>query len=51
MPQMAPLSWLTLMLFFILIFSIFNLANFSINSDYPKTSSLTKKMLLKAWKW
>nr|YP_003331318.1 ATP synthase F0 subunit 8 [Lucanus mazama]ACM45027.1 ATP synthase F0 subunit 8 [Lucanus mazama] len=51
MPQMAPLSWLTLMLSFITIFLIFNLINFSINLVLPKTLSPDKKSFLKFWKW
>uniref|UniRef100_A0AB38ZGI5 ATP synthase complex subunit 8 n=1 Tax=Lucanus dybowskii TaxID=3238474 RepID=A0AB38ZGI5_9SCAR len=51
MPQMAPLSWLTLMLSFIFIFLIFNLVNYSINSNSLKTLSLKKSVLNKIWKW
>nr|WRO44835.1 ATP synthase F0 subunit 8 [Prothemus semimetallicus] len=53
MPQMAPLSWLNLFLFFIMIFLIFNSLNFfyfnkSFKSQEKKTSSLLNKI---SWKW
>nr|YP_010264209.1 ATP synthase F0 subunit 8 [Lucanus cervus]APO08641.1 ATP synthase F0 subunit 8 [Lucanus sp. BMNH 1425267]QDW75833.1 ATP synthase F0 subunit 8 [Lucanus cervus]QGQ62200.1 ATP synthase F0 subunit 8 [Lucanus cervus]UIN24721.1 ATP synthase F0 subunit 8 [Lucanus cervus] len=51
MPQMAPLSWLSLMIFFILIFLTFNLINFSVNSNFPKSSKLNKSLTYKIWKW
>uniref|UniRef100_A0AB38ZGF0 ATP synthase complex subunit 8 n=1 Tax=Lucanus liuyei TaxID=2952596 RepID=A0AB38ZGF0_9SCAR len=51
MPQMAPMSWLTLMLFFIMITLIFSLMNFSIKGNPTKVLSLEKKSLSKTWKW
>nr|YP_011016963.1 ATP synthase subunit 8 [Aegus fukiensis]AFQ62178.1 ATP synthase F0 subunit 8 [Cheironitis sp. MJTNT-2012]WQB61565.1 ATP synthase subunit 8 [Aegus fukiensis] len=51
MPQMAPLSWLMLMLTFVLIMMIFNSTNF-FNSNYnPQISSFFKKTSLTNWKW
>nr|YP_009691890.1 ATP synthase F0 subunit 8 [Pterolophia sp. ZJY-2019]QEG58696.1 ATP synthase F0 subunit 8 [Pterolophia sp. ZJY-2019] len=51
MPQMAPLNWLTLFIFFIFLFMIFNIKNYYIIFYTPKVS-LTKKKLLKFnWKW
>nr|ALO77150.1 ATP synthase F0 subunit 8 [Anaspis sp. ANA02] len=51
MPQMAPLNWLTLMLFFISIFIIFNIMNFY-SYNYSNKSSSSKKINLSTnWKW
>nr|UYO78885.1 ATP synthase F0 subunit 8 [Pygoluciola sp. 1 XHF-2022a] len=51
MPQMAPLSWLNLFIYFIVVFMMFNTMNyFSFmykNTNYKKKSS--KKYIL--WKW
>nr|YP_009704154.1 ATP synthase F0 subunit 8 [Lucanus fortunei]QEN73212.1 ATP synthase F0 subunit 8 [Lucanus fortunei] len=51
MPQMAPLSWLTLMMIFILILMTFNLINFSINSNPTQSMNPEKKVFSKSWKW
>nr|ADO60453.1 ATP synthase F0 subunit 8 [Anaspis sp. BMNH 840206] len=52
MPQMAPLNWLTLMIYFIIIFMIFNIMNYYSysykNSDF---SSKKKKIINLNWKW
>nr|YP_009499530.1 ATP synthase F0 subunit 8 [Aegosoma sinicum]YP_009723023.1 ATP synthase F0 subunit 8 [Megopis sinica]ASL05644.1 ATP synthase F0 subunit 8 [Aegosoma sinicum]QGP73214.1 ATP synthase F0 subunit 8 [Megopis sinica]QVM79156.1 ATP synthase F0 subunit 8 [Aegolipton marginale] len=51
MPQMAPLGWLTLMLFFTLIFLIFNSMNY-FSFIYPIKETKTKKIKLTFnWKW
>nr|ANJ70571.1 ATP synthase F0 subunit 8 [Nalassus laevioctostriatus] len=51
MPQMAPLSWLTLMILFALILILFNIMNYY-SFSYPIKQ---KKMLIKKskinWKW
>nr|YP_010538749.1 ATP synthase F0 subunit 8 [Pristolycus diversecostatus]UYE92360.1 ATP synthase F0 subunit 8 [Pristolycus diversecostatus] len=51
MPQMAPLSWLNLFMFFIMVFMMFNMMNYF--SLMYKNKSLnqqkTKKTFL--WKW
>nr|QRV62605.1 ATP synthase F0 subunit 8 [Nectoboreus dolerosus] len=52
MPQMAPMNWLMLYMFFSLIFIIFNFLNyymFITNNQSNKPISLNKKMLY--WKW
>nr|QTC08204.1 ATP synthase F0 subunit 8 [Parachauliodes yanbaru] len=52
MPQMAPLNWLILFMFFTILFMIFNIMNY-----YIYTPSLTSfpKINLKnyslTWKW
>nr|YP_009441815.1 ATP synthase F0 subunit 8 [Simianus niponicus]AOY39451.1 ATP synthase F0 subunit 8 [Simianus niponicus] len=50
MPQMAPMNWLTLFLFFISIYIIFN--SFNYFSLKYNTQLYSKKMkLLFNWKW
>nr|ALO77277.1 ATP synthase F0 subunit 8 [Scraptia sp. SCR02] len=52
MPQMAPLNWLTLMFYFIIIFMIFNVMNYYSYSYQNLSSSLkTKKNISLNWKW
>nr|AXS66563.1 ATP synthase F0 subunit 8 [Tenebrionoidea sp. 9 KM-2017] len=52
MPQMAPLNWLTLMMYFIMIFIVFNTINyFSFSYSPQKKSSLKEKTKKIAWKW
>nr|QWZ46430.1 ATP synthase F0 subunit 8 [Stenomorpha obovata] len=52
MPQMAPLNWLTLMMFFIAVFITFNIMNYFsfMNIIEPKKSSTMKKFKIN-WKW
>nr|QWZ46352.1 ATP synthase F0 subunit 8 [Pelecyphorus contortus] len=52
MPQMAPLNWLTLMIFFIMVFSMFNIMNYY-SFTYmiePKKHKMMKKFKMN-WKW
>nr|YP_010725869.1 ATP synthase F0 subunit 8 [Nihonogomphus semanticus]WDY83471.1 ATP synthase F0 subunit 8 [Nihonogomphus semanticus] len=53
MPQMAPMSWLLLFLFFTLSMILFNMMNYYLYS--PKIQSSTedniKKTESKNWKW
>ncbi|CRL08758.1 ATP8 [Clunio marinus] len=58
MPQMAPMSWLVLFLFFTLMFFIFNIINFfSINNKknfnfYKKMNKqLNNNLLFLKWMW
>nr|YP_010988552.1 ATP synthase F0 subunit 8 [Medeopteryx isaanensis]WOR80696.1 ATP synthase F0 subunit 8 [Medeopteryx isaanensis] len=51
MPQMAPLSWLNLFIYFIIIFMMFNIMNyFSLiyNNNIIK-KNMEKKTIM--WKW
>nr|APX39729.1 ATP synthase F0 subunit 8 [Podagrica fuscicornis] len=51
MPQMMPLNWLLLMIFFIVSFLLFNKTIF-FNFFYSKNfSSKTLSLLKKNWKW
>nr|YP_010946989.1 ATP synthase F0 subunit 8 [Sorineuchora bivitta]WGO57746.1 ATP synthase F0 subunit 8 [Sorineuchora bivitta] len=52
MPQMMPLMWLTLLLFFTTVFILFNVMNYFIH--IPMNASKEKNMLLKKsikWLW
>nr|QWZ46417.1 ATP synthase F0 subunit 8 [Stenomorpha consobrina] len=52
MPQMAPLSWLTLMMFFIMLFLMLNIMNYFSFTHIikpKKTSSISKFKI--NWKW
>nr|YP_010954800.1 ATP synthase F0 subunit 8 [Hemisodorcus donckieri]WMW30185.1 ATP synthase F0 subunit 8 [Hemisodorcus donckieri] len=51
MPQMAPLSWLTLMLMFSTIMILISIINYSTFSQSPKSLSYKKIHSLKIWKW
>nr|ARH54898.1 ATP synthase F0 subunit 8 [Bruchidius cisti] len=51
MPQMAPLNWLSLMIFFIMIFFIFNIMNFYSFSYPVKKNNFEKKITKFNWKW
>nr|YP_009236876.1 ATP synthase F0 subunit 8 [Spiniphilus spinicornis]AMJ17341.1 ATP synthase F0 subunit 8 [Spiniphilus spinicornis]QVM79143.1 ATP synthase F0 subunit 8 [Spiniphilus spinicornis] len=51
MPQMSPLSWLTLMLIFILTFKIFNCINYFLFIQQPKIKMNEKKTKMYNWKW
>nr|QGL53129.1 ATP synthase F0 subunit 8 [Leuctra fusca]UPX88671.1 ATP synthase F0 subunit 8 [Leuctra fusca] len=52
MPQMAPISWLTLFILFSMILLIFNFVNYFI--FLPNTPELTQKTITQTpfnWKW
>nr|QWB85925.1 ATP synthase F0 subunit 8 [Glenea licenti] len=51
MPQMAPLNWLTLFWFFIIIFFIFNIINYYSFLYIPQSKKSTKTPLTFYWKW
>nr|YP_010362100.1 ATP synthase F0 subunit 8 [Batocera rubus]QUB01617.1 ATP synthase F0 subunit 8 [Batocera lineolata]UNQ87660.1 ATP synthase F0 subunit 8 [Batocera rubus] len=51
MPQMAPLSWLTLFIYFLIIFFIFNIMNFFIFNYNIKIKQKSKKLISFNWKW
>nr|YP_010309694.1 ATP synthase F0 subunit 8 [Berberomeloe castuo]UMR54811.1 ATP synthase F0 subunit 8 [Berberomeloe castuo] len=52
MPQMAPLNWLNLLIYFIMIFLITNSLNFYSFMYMQKTSSMKKTNQIKInWKW
>nr|YP_009691877.1 ATP synthase F0 subunit 8 [Nortia carinicollis]QEG58670.1 ATP synthase F0 subunit 8 [Nortia carinicollis] len=51
MPQMAPLNWLTLFFFFILIFFMFNILNFYSFSYYQAQVNKKKNKFIFNWKW
>nr|YP_008757559.1 ATP synthase F0 subunit 8 [Batocera lineolata]AEV21654.1 ATP synthase F0 subunit 8 [Batocera lineolata]ATN28875.1 ATP synthase F0 subunit 8 [Batocera lineolata] len=51
MPQMSPISWLTLFIFFLMIFFIFNIMNYYIFNYNIKIQQKNKKLTLFNWKW
>nr|AML26593.1 ATP synthase F0 subunit 8 [Scolytinae sp. BMNH 1274713] len=51
MPQMAPISWMTLYLFFSVLFALMCILNFFMFSYSPKMSTLMKKEMILNWKW
>nr|YP_009441750.1 ATP synthase F0 subunit 8 [Vincenzellus ruficollis]AOY39295.1 ATP synthase F0 subunit 8 [Vincenzellus ruficollis] len=51
MPQMAPLNWLSLMIYFMIIFMIFNSLNYFSFFYTPKTFFIKKKNISINWKW
>nr|QIV24591.1 ATP synthase F0 subunit 8 [Bifidoprionus rufus] len=51
MPQMAPLNWLILMIFFVATFFIFNILNFFSFKYLVKKSSGSKVKHSINWKW
>nr|AXS66291.1 ATP synthase F0 subunit 8 [Staphylinoidea sp. 2 KM-2017] len=51
MPQMAPLNWLSLFLFFTILFLMFNSMNY-FSFMYTNKKFLTfKKTMKNFWKW
>nr|QWB85886.1 ATP synthase F0 subunit 8 [Sachalinobia koltzei] len=51
MPQMAPLNWLTLFLFFSMIFFMYNSLNYFMFNYNSNKKSIFKKKILFNWKW
>nr|UFZ13846.1 ATP synthase F0 subunit 8 [Neochauliodes fraternus] len=52
MPQMAPLNWLILFIFFIILFIMFNIMNYFMISPTPDSSSSQNlKNFPLTWKW
>nr|YP_010952397.1 ATP synthase F0 subunit 8 [Pseudabris longiventris]WMQ52491.1 ATP synthase F0 subunit 8 [Pseudabris longiventris] len=52
MPQMAPLNWLSLMIYFIMIFITLNSLNFFAFSCIKKSKETPMKIKLHTtWKW
>nr|UFZ13885.1 ATP synthase F0 subunit 8 [Neochauliodes tamdaoensis] len=52
MPQMAPLSWLILFIFFTILFILFNIMNYFMAAPTPELmSSYNLKNYSLTWKW
>nr|YP_009422160.1 ATP synthase F0 subunit 8 [Aquatica lateralis]BBA21823.1 ATP synthase F0 subunit 8 [Aquatica lateralis]BDE56936.1 ATPase subunit 8 [Aquatica lateralis] len=51
MPQMAPLSWLNLFIYFAMVFILFNTMNYFSLLYKNNNTKQTKKMKLISWKW
>nr|AML25904.1 ATP synthase F0 subunit 8 [Staphylinidae sp. BMNH 1274207] len=51
MPQMAPLNWITLFIYFSFIFMLFNSMNYFSFIYKSKTSNIKKLINKLNWKW
>nr|AXS66331.1 ATP synthase F0 subunit 8 [Cucujoidea sp. 6 KM-2017] len=51
MPQMAPMNWLMLFIFFILLMFMINALNFSFMTPSTKKTSKKLSNLTTNWKW
>nr|AYQ19065.1 ATP synthase F0 subunit 8 [Cleridae sp. 2 ACP-2013] len=51
MPQMSPMNWILLFIFFFSLFLIINSIIFFINTVYPPLSSKLTKINKINWKW
>nr|ARH54606.1 ATP synthase F0 subunit 8 [Pyrrhidium sanguineum]QVM79208.1 ATP synthase F0 subunit 8 [Pyrrhidium sanguineum] len=51
MPQMAPMNWLTLELFFTFMFLLFNMINYFSFSYSPASSLKSKLQINIKWPW
>nr|YP_010946378.1 ATP synthase F0 subunit 8 [Balta jinlinorum]WGO57096.1 ATP synthase F0 subunit 8 [Balta jinlinorum] len=53
MPQMMPMSWLSLYIMFLLIFMLFNITNYYINIKVKENKLMksTTKNKSMNWKW
>nr|QUB07166.1 ATP synthase F0 subunit 8 [Sagra femorata] len=51
MPQMSPLSWLILMMFFITTLMLVNTMNYFNVSYYPNKYSMKNQNYYINWKW
>nr|YP_011010397.1 ATP synthase F0 subunit 8 [Metrocoris inthanon]WPW47012.1 ATP synthase F0 subunit 8 [Metrocoris inthanon] len=51
MPQMAPLSWLTLMMMFIMTMMVMNTLMYFNKNYITKTEKMNKIMKTMNWKW
>nr|ALO71137.1 ATP synthase F0 subunit 8 [Pselaphinae sp. 11 EF-2015] len=53
MPQMSPLNWMILFMFFSSIFFLFNLLNFYMNLPIPYQNNIFKSNFMNKynWKW
>nr|QWB85938.1 ATP synthase F0 subunit 8 [Menesia sulphurata] len=51
MPQMAPLNWLILFMFFVIIFITFNIINYYAFCYLPKNEKKSKTLINFNWKW
>nr|QWL15069.1 ATP synthase F0 subunit 8 [Epuraea sp.] len=51
MPQMAPLNWLTLFIYFVMIFFIHNVLNYFSFMYKIKSFESNKSLINLFWKW
>nr|APX40801.1 ATP synthase F0 subunit 8 [Phyllotreta tetrastigma] len=51
MPQMMPMNWLILMIYFIMFYYLMVNLNFYSFKYQPETSNISKTNNLNLWKW
>nr|AXS65813.1 ATP synthase F0 subunit 8 [Staphylinoidea sp. 15 KM-2017] len=51
MPQMSPLSWMSLFIYFMMIFMLFNVLNYYLFNYQPKIFHKKTTSLSINWKW
>nr|APX40905.1 ATP synthase F0 subunit 8 [Plateumaris sericea] len=51
MPQMSPLNWMMLFIYFLLIFMIFNIMNYYKTKMFNKKINIIKYPMKINWKW
>nr|UPX88658.1 ATP synthase F0 subunit 8 [Hydraena nigrita] len=51
MPQMAPMNWLMLFMYFIMMFLLMNSLNYFLFLYSPKNKTMTKLNNMINWKW
>nr|ARH54094.1 ATP synthase F0 subunit 8 [Arachnobas tricolor] len=51
MPQMAPLNWTLLFIFFVFLFLFISILNYFLFKSIPKMKNLIKKIFPSSWKW
>nr|AND96503.1 ATP synthase F0 subunit 8 [Milichus apicalis] len=51
MPQMAPINWLMLLIYFSIIFMMFNVMNYYAFNYNIKSFTFKKKKMSLNWKW
>nr|AML26123.1 ATP synthase F0 subunit 8 [Scolytinae sp. BMNH 1274277] len=51
MPQMAPISWICLYLFFSILFMLVCIMNYYTFSYKPTNKTMTSNKILSLWKW
>nr|YP_009940454.1 ATP synthase F0 subunit 8 [Luciola unmunsana]YP_010538697.1 ATP synthase F0 subunit 8 [Luciola parvula]QNZ92070.1 ATP synthase F0 subunit 8 [Luciola unmunsana]UYE92308.1 ATP synthase F0 subunit 8 [Luciola parvula] len=51
MPQMAPLNWLNLFIFFLMVYMLFNTMNYFSFIYKEKELKQNKNIKLFTWKW
>nr|YP_009442023.1 ATP synthase F0 subunit 8 [Cyclorhipidion bodoanus]AOY40244.1 ATP synthase F0 subunit 8 [Cyclorhipidion bodoanus] len=51
MPQMAPISWMSLYMYFTILFMLTCMMNYFMVKYLPKTQTIKMKKNINFWKW